>query len=192
MRTRKINASFFLTGNFYRNPDFTKVIRRLKRDHHYLGAHSDKHLLYCSWSNRDSLLVSRNVFETDLASNYEAMKKFGVPKKDARYFLPPYEWYNDTISAWTRALGLELINFSSGTISHADYTTPDMKDYRSSDEILQSIRREGENLNGFILLMHIGTDPRRTDKFYKRLPGLLRFLQARQYRFVTVDQLLAE
>ncbi len=137
-------------------------------------------------------MVTRNVFETDLESNYDAMKKFGVPKQDARYFLPPYEWYNDTISAWTRALGLELINFSSGTISHADYTTPDMKNFRSSDEILHSIRREGENLNGFILLMHIGTDPRRADKFYKRLPELLRFLQARQYRFVTVDQLLGE
>ena len=45
--------------------------------------------------------------------------------------------------------------------------------YRSSDEIFDSIMNyEAKNpngLNGFILLMHIGTDPRRTDKFYNRL-----------------------
>src|SRR5690606_6115223 len=111
----------------------------LKRNGHYLGAHSDKHLLYCDWSKRDSLLVSKQAFTDDLLQNYAEMKKFGVKKQDAKFFLPPYEWYNGTIPQWTSELGLDLINFPPGTRSTADYATPDVKGYRSSDEIYQSI-----------------------------------------------------
>lgn len=162
----------------------------MKKDGHYLGAHSNEHLLYCSWTNRDSLLVTRDAFENDLEANYDAMKKLGIPR--APFFLPPYEWYNDSIADWTKRMGLQLINFSPGTISHADYTTPDIKNYRSSEVIMQSIKQSSENLNGFILLLHIGTDPKRTDKFYKRLPELVEYLKSKYYEFVTVTQLLSE
>ena len=190
MKAKRVNASFFLTGNFYRNPDFERVIRRLKSDDHYLGAHSDKHLLYCSWTNRDSLLVSKEEFSNDLLANYAAMERFGIKRKDARYFIPPYEWYNDSISKWTSQLGIQLINFSPGTRSTADYTTPDLKNYRSSEEIMQSIKAKADDLNGFILLLHIGTDPGRTDKFYTRLDELIEFLRSRKYEMVRVDELL--
>ena len=190
MKAKRVNASFFLTGNFYRNPDFERVIRRLKSDDHYLGAHSDKHLLYCSWTNRDSLLVSKEEFSNDLLANYAAMERFGIKRKDARYFMPPYEWYNDSISKWTSQLGIQLINFSPGTRSTADYTTPDLKNYRSSEEIMQSIKAKADDLNGFILLLHIGTDPSRTDKFYRRLDELIEFLRSRKYEMVRVDELL--
>ena len=148
--------------------------------------------MYCSWTNRDSVLVTRQEFENDLLANYKAMKKFGVSKKQAHFFLPPYEWYNDTISAWTQSMGLQLVNYSPGTISHADYTTPDMKNYRSSDEIMQSIKLSANNLNGFILLVHIGTDPARMDKFYNRLPELIQYLKSLGYEFVTISDLLSD
>lgn len=70
-------------------------------------------------------------------------------------------------------MGMQLINYSPGTLSAADYTYPGLKNYHSSKEIYQSIlgkEKEGVNgLNGFILLLHIGTDARRTDKFYFQL-----------------------
>ncbi|MEJ7671938.1 MAG: hypothetical protein WKF59_04350 [Chitinophagaceae bacterium] len=72
---------------------------------------------------------------------------------------------------------MQLINYSPGTKSTADYTTPDMKNYRSSEEIYQSIldkeEKDVNGLNGFILLIHFGTDPKRTDKFYNRLDELI-------------------
>ncbi len=158
---------------------------------HYLGAHSDRHLLYCDWANRDSTLITRREFENDLSANYEAMNVFGIDKRHARYFLPPYEWYNDSIAIWTKAMGLQLVNLSPGTLSHADYTTPDMKNYRSSDVIFQSIKSVSNDLNGFILLLHIGTDPGRKDKFYDKLPELLQYLESLHYEFVTIPDLLA-
>jgi peptidoglycan/xylan/chitin deacetylase (PgdA/CDA1 family) len=190
LKAKQVNASFFFTGNFYRNQEFARLIKRLKSDGHYLGPHSDRHLLYCSWTNRDSLLVSRDQFTKDLLANYSAMEKFGIKKQDALYFIPPYEWYNDSISTWTGQKGIQLINYSPGTRSTADYTTPDLKNYRSSEEIMQSIKAKGDDLNGFILLLHIGTDPARTDKFYRRLDELIEFLRSRKYEIVRVDDLL--
>jgi peptidoglycan/xylan/chitin deacetylase (PgdA/CDA1 family) len=196
LQKEKVNSSFFLTGRFYRNIFFKTIVQQLKKSNHYLGAHSDQHLLYCDWSNRDSLLVEKNKFRQDLLANYTEMKEAGIKKENARYFLPPYEWYNDTIAAWTKELGLQLINFTPGTLSHADYTTPEMKNYRGSDIIYKSIVEYEKNspsgLNGFILLMHIGTDPTRTDKFYHRLPELIKFLRAKGYQFQTVDNLLKD
>ena len=190
LKAKQVNASFFFTGNFYRNQEFEPLIKILKSDGHYLGPHSDRHLLYCSWTNRDSLVVSRDQFTKDLLANYSAMEKFGIKKKEALYFIPPYEWYNDSISTWTRQMGVQLINYSPGTRSTADYTTPDLKNYRSSEEIMQSIKVKRDDLNGFILLLHIGTDPARTDKFYRRLDELIEFLRSKKYEIVRVDDLL--
>ncbi len=181
-----IKASFFFTGDFYRNPDFQKVIRGLKKDGHYLGAHSDKQLLYCSWEDRDHLLVSKDSFLLDLENNFLAMKKYGIRKKDAPFFMPPFGQYNSKISRWTQEYGLTLVNFSPGTHSNADHTYPDMgKQYLDSETIMESILAyERENrLNGFILLMHMGTDQRRKDKLYHHLDELLTKLQLLGYSF---------
>ena len=194
LKEHNTKASFFFTGRFYRNPAFKSTILQLKKQGHYLGAHSDNHLLYCDWSKRDSLLVSQNKFHSDLLNNYAAMQAFGIAKKEARYFLPPYEWYNDTIAAWTKAMGLQLINYTPGTLSHADYTTPEASNYRSSTTIWNSIQTfeatHATGLNGFILLLHVGTDPKRTDKFYYQLPSLIQWLKNKGYKMVRIDELL--
>lgn len=188
-----VPASFFLTGKFYRNPEFESIIQKLVDGGHYMGAHSDQHLLYCSWEDRDSLLVSGSEFQKDLLDNYRAMKAFGIEKEEAPYFLPPYEWYNDSIATWTRDLGFQLVNITYGTLSHTDYTIPGTKAYRSSKEIYRSIldyeKSEVAGLNGFILLVHIGTAPERTDKFYLHLEELLEELKSRGYVFKRIDEL---
>ena len=89
LKENNVKASFFLTGNFYRNPYNASLIKTLKSDGHYLGAHSDRHLLYCDWYNRDSLLVDYDKFSRDIDNNYRAMQQFGIEKEDAGYFLPP-------------------------------------------------------------------------------------------------------
>ena len=196
LKEKRIHASFFLTGNFYSNKKFARLITDLKASGHYMGAHSDKHLLYCDWTKRDSLLVTKKQFLGDLSANYSKMQSFGIPKSNARFFLPPYEWFNDSISSWTRSASLQLINFTPGTRSNADYTTPDMRAYRSSDEIFKSIvdyeKNTANGLNGFILLLHIGTDPKRTDKFYYRLGELADLLKDKGYEPVTIDKLLSD
>lgn len=194
LKSHEIKGSFFFTGNFYRNPEFDEIIKKLHADGQYLGAHSDRHLLYNDWVSRDSLLIKYPKFVEDVENNYKEMEQFGITKEGARYYLPPYEWYNQTIADWTDSLDLQLINMTHGTLSHADYTTPEMENYRSSDKIYESIMEYESNhpngLNGFMLLIHIGTDPKRIDKFYLRLDELINELKSRGYEFVRVDELL--
>jgi peptidoglycan/xylan/chitin deacetylase (PgdA/CDA1 family) len=190
-----LKASFFLTGNFYRNTEYRPVIKDLLKNGNYLGSHSDRHLLYCDWTTRDSLLINRKEFIDDLNSSYLEIGKYGISRAAAGYFLPPYEWYNDSIAQWTDESGLQLVNFTEGTRSNADYSYPEMGDqYVDSRTIFNSIVTYEENsfsgLNGFILLMHIGTDPRREDKFYLYLSELIKELKSRGYRFVRIDELL--
>ena len=187
-----IKASFFLTGNFYRNKANLDFISKAKESGHYLGAHSDQHLLYNDWSEEKKLLVNQQEFQSDLKANYAEMALHGIEKNEAPYFLPPYEWNNALITQWTDLLDLTLINYSPGTISHADYTTPDMDNYRSSAMITNSILtfEEQEGLNGFMLLSHIGTHPDRTDKFYSTLDDLIKILDKRGYEFVPLNELL--
>ena len=83
LRQKKILAQFFFTGDFYRLKENQKVIARLRRDGHYLGPHSDKHLLYATWENRDSLLVSRQQFISDLLANYRAMQSFKIKMQES-------------------------------------------------------------------------------------------------------------
>lgn len=193
----KIKTSFFLTGHFYRNPSFERIIYDLKDNGHYLGAHSDQHWLYCAWENRDSLLVSKEQFLSDLKNNYAVMERFGIHKSQARYFLPPFEWYNATISAWTHEFGLILLNYTPGTMSHTDWTHPELgKSYVTSEKIIESIltyeSEHNDGLNGFILLLHIGADPRRKDKLYFHLEELVMNLVNKGYRFKRIDELLEQ
>lgn len=194
LKKHGVKGAFFLTGDFYRNPSFAPIIEGLKSDGHYLGAHSDKHLLYCTWENRDSLLVTKNELIKDVEDNYAEMERFGIAKSDAPFYLPPYEWYNDTISFWVSELNLQLVNFTGGTSSNADYTTPDMPSYRSSDTIFNRILKyeeiDPQGLNGFILLTHLGVSPERTDKFFNRMDALIDSLTNRGYTIVPLRELL--
>ena len=190
LQKQNVKASFFFTGRFYRNPVYRNIITRLKQQGHYLGPHSDQHLLYCDWAKRDSLLVTKDEFSKDLNACLHSIVNYGVKRSVIKYFIPPYEWYNDSIAIWTKQMGIQLINYSPGTKSTADYTTPDMKNYRTSNEIYQSIidREKEDGLNGFILLIHFGTDAKRTDKFYDRLDELITTLKKSGYQFTSITE----
>lgn len=194
LKKHDIKASFFFTGDFFRTPEFKPNIERIVKDGHYLGIHSDKHPLYCPWDNRDKTLIAKEDFIKDIKASQEHLIRFGVDPNKNRYWIPPYEWYNEDISRWSDELGLILINFSPGSYSNADYTGEADKNYRSSDFIYQKILEKEETdpngLNGFLFLMHIGAGPGRKDKFFLRLEPLILELTKRGYSFVLAYEML--
>jgi endoglucanase len=193
LAAHRARASFFLTGDFLRRGEFAPLVRRIVADGHYLGPHSDKHLLYCDWTEKKTL-VTREAFRADLDANLREIERFGARRAAVRYFLPAYEWCNQEIVRWAREMNLVTVNFTPGTRSTADYMEDHDPAFVPSAEIVSSILRaeasDPHGLNGFLLLMHIGAGPRRTDKLHARLPGLLDALAGKGYRFVRVDELL--
>lgn len=190
LKKRKIKAAFFFTGDFYRNTAHHKMIKKLIADGHYVGAHSDQHLLYAAWEKQDSTLVSRETFVADIRANYREIQKFKSDISDVNLFLPAFEYYNDSIAALAKSLGLQVVNYTPGTRTNGDYTVPQMDNYYSSDFLFKSVMAEEQKngLNGNIMLMHIGTDARRTDKFYNYLDKLIVALQRKGYQFVNLPE----
>jgi peptidoglycan/xylan/chitin deacetylase (PgdA/CDA1 family) len=197
LKQQRVKGSFFFTGRFYRNKDFQAGIRKLYEEGHYMGPHSDAHLLYCDWKKRDSTLITRGNFIHDLNQNLQAMRDAGIKDASYQYLVPPYEWWNGTVARWSNETGIRLVSFTPGTGTNADYTWPEMgASYKSSETILHNIHMLYENrpgkLNGVILLVHAGTDPRRKDKLYNRLNELINYLKKEGYSFKRMDELLAD
>ncbi len=120
------------------------------------------------------------------------LSKSGVSRTKARVFLPPYEWYNDSIASWTNLAGSILVNMSSGTITSQDWTFPDKgKPYYSSDTLMKNLLsyEKLKGMNGYILLIHPGTDPRRKDKFYLLLDSILTYFENKNYSFHTFSEI---
>jgi peptidoglycan/xylan/chitin deacetylase (PgdA/CDA1 family) len=183
-----IKGSFFFTGKFLKM--FPKTVKELLRHGHYVGSHGYGHLLYASWEDRDSMLVTKEEFMNDMLESYRALSKFGITKESAPYFIPSYEHYNSRISSWAKDLGLQVVDLTGGDYTNGDYTTPDMEHYYSSDFIMEEVRSLGQEgkLNGQIMLIHLGTEPSRTDKLYNRLPELISMLRSQGYEFVPLRE----
>lgn len=163
------------------------VIRQIVKKGHYVGGHSDKHLLYAPWgAERSKSLVSADSLINDLHQNMAELSKFGVDISNVNYYLPPYEWYNkDHVRLIESQAGQIVINFTSGLRTAADYTTPDMKNYMSSQQLIDQLYafEKENNLNGSIILIHPGTHVKRTDKLYLRLDEIIKTLKKKGYSF---------
>lgn len=185
-----VKANFFFTGDFFENKG--KIVERILKRGDYVGSHSYGHLQYIDWKHpEDTTYVTKDEFMSDIRKCYEVMGKYGITLDNARYFMPPFEEYNSTVASWADEMGLQLVNYTPGTGSSMDYTTPDLEFYRGSKEIYGNImKEESENgLNGHILLLHLGTDKKRTDKFYDSyLDKLVKTLLSKGYRFTSLAE----
>lgn len=194
LRRRQAKGSFFLTGNFLTNTAFVPLVKRIAAEQHYFSVHSDQHLLYCSWEKERQTQVTQAELDADLEMNHRRFVRLKLAQPPGRYFIPPFEHYNQQIVHWAREKDFILINYTPGTRSHADYTGEADKNFTSSQVIFDSIvkreQTDPRGLNGFILLLHIGSGPGRADKFHARFGELLDHLTSKGYEFVRVDELL--
>jgi endoglucanase len=195
LKKRKIKAALFVTGNFIRDSKLRPLLKRAIQEGHYVGPHSDSHPLYCSWDDRDKSFVSQEFFTSDLEKNIAGLEELGALRgRMPRLFIPPYEWFNCDQVGWCKPLNVTLINFTPGSGSNRDYApegdrhfVPSQKIY---DDILAYEKKDPHGLNGFVLLLHLGSG--RKDPFHPLLGPLCEELTKRGYCFVRVDELLAE
>jgi peptidoglycan/xylan/chitin deacetylase (PgdA/CDA1 family) len=191
---RKIPGGFFLTGAFLEQKSLRPAVKRMVAAGHYVGPHSAGHLLYADWDDRKKSLVAERQFKDDLRTNLAQLAKAGAPPIENTLFVPPYEWYNAEQVAWSRELGVGLINFTPGSGSNRDYAREGDRVFVPSQKILEDILAYEQNdphgLNGFLLLLHLGSG--RQDPFHPQLGKLCDELRRRGYEFVRVDELLLD
>lgn len=178
-------GSFFLTGNCLRMDEHRDIVKSIIKEGHYVGGHSDNHLLYAPWDNRKESLVTSDSLIADFKKNMVELERVGVDVNKLDYYLPPFEWYNQESVRLVEELGQLTINYTPGIRTAADYTTPDMKNYKSSQELIDLLYdyEEKNGLDGCIILIHPGTHSSRTDKLYNRLDEVIGTLKKKGYRF---------
>jgi len=194
LKQRGLHASFFVTGDYLRKPEHQAFLKRIVAEGHYLGPHSDQHALYCPWEDRKKTLITKDFFRHDLQKNIDDLRKLGaLPPDKLLYFIPPYEWYNQDQTNWAREMGVLLFNFTPGSGSNRDWAPEGHKSFVPSQKIIDDIlayeQKDPHGLNGFLLLLHVGSE--RKDKTFLLLGDLLDELNRRGYEFARVDELLA-
>lgn len=191
LKKEKVKGSFFLTGNCLRMAEHKPLIEDIVAQGHYVGGHSDRHLLYAPWEKRDSMLVSREGIMADLKANQAELEKFGVPFSKSQWFLPPYEYYNSECVDVIRNMGYKVLNYTPGTATPADYTTPSMQNYRSSQNLIEKLYNYEKTLglDGAVLLIHPGVSDERTDRLYNRLGEIIQNLKKKGYSFKALNEL---
>ena len=190
LEKNEVKASFFLTGNCLRQKSSEALIKKIIRQGHYVGGHSDKHLLYASWDNRQQSLVTPDSLIADFRQNMIELEKYGIDTSQVRYFLPPYEYYNKDHVRLIRSMGQFTVNYTPGIRTAADYTTPGMHNYKSSQELIDQlfVFEEKYGLDGCIILIHPGTHESRTDKLYLRLDEIIKRLKKKGYSINKIKQ----
>ena len=180
---RNMCASFFFTGNFLRDSLNAPIIRRVIREGHYVGPHSDRHILLADWDRSRTPLVTADSLAKDLRANFAELSRFGIRPEDVPYALPPFEWCSRQQAHVYRGLGIMPVNPTPELETYRDYTTPDMPEYRSSRQMLDQLfgYEAARGLNGAIIILHLGTQDVRTDKLYFHLPAILDSLTSRGY-----------
>ena len=89
-------------------------------------------------------------------------------------------------------MGVGLINFTPGSGSNRDYAPEGDRVFVPSQRILDDLlayeQKDPHGLNGFLLLLHLGSG--RRDPFHSQLGKLCDELAKRGYEFARVDELL--
>lgn len=183
MLQRGCKGSFFLTGRFLRDTANHDVVERIISEGHYLGPHSDQHLLLAEWDDARTPLVAVDSLISDTRANLAALAHSGVDTAGVNWYMPPYEWASACHAHTVRSMGMTPIAPTPGILTYRDYTTPDMDQYFTSDSIHRQLLdfEATHGLSGAIVIVHLGTHPLRKDKFYNRFPQLLDTLSARGY-----------
>lgn len=194
LRDQHIQAGLFVTGDFLRKPELVPMVKRAVAEGHYVGPHSDRHPLYCPWEDREKTLVSEDEFRRDLQKNVDDLRSLGALADQSRpvLFIPPYEWFNHDQVDWAKTMNVVLFNFTPGSGSNRDWAPEMEKSFVPSQKIIDDIlayeQKDPHGLNGFILLLHVGSQ--RKDKTFLMLEPLIVELKKRGYEFVRIDELL--
>lgn len=162
-----IHATFFCVGS--QVAAYPDLVRQEVAAGHSIGNHS--------WSHPLLTMLSATEIRTQLTMTGDIIQR--VTGRRPIFFRPPYGAVNAKVLTQVNQLGLTTFIWSDGSL---DWTPigPDA----ITHQVLSTVA------NGAIILMHDGGGYR--SRTLAALPAIIKGLQARHFRLVTLDQLVAD
>ena len=111
------------------------------------------------------------------------------------FWRAPYGEQNSTLRRWAQEAGYQHVSWTSDperrkTLDSLDWVAdPSLRIYCSAEAVRDRILGYGEEANGGIVLMHLGTS-RTHDRVHERLGEIIDGLRGNGYRMVKVSELL--
>jgi len=167
---RELNApaAFFCIGERVRaNPD---LVRRIAADRHEIGNHTFCHAWWTS------LLCGRRL-DAEISRCQDILRE--VLGREATRFRPPMGLTNPHFGAALRRAGLTMVGWDVRSLDH---------EARDAQRVIRRVLRRCRD--GSIILLHDGdADP---DVLRAVVSGVVTSLRAREFAFVSLDDLLNE
>lgn len=196
-----IRTTIFVTGQFMES--HPEIVLRLVADGHEVANHTWTHLHLTDWrsSGRHSTLpgVSKQRLLDELGRTAAAFREL-TGYEMAPYWRAPYGEHNREILQWARDAGWQHVGWTRGSRRSLDaldwVSNRRSRNYLSPEALVQRIldfeTRDGDSLEGAIILMHLGSDRPPQERMVRTLPSLISELSSRGFRFVNISELTRE
>ncbi len=158
-----VKAVFFITG--YGAAEHPDLVRRIHEKGHVLGIHTMTH--------PDMTQLSREEQIAEIQPLIDLITE--VTGQPPRYFRPPFGAYNDELLATLEELGLELINWSAGSLDWEGVVDGYKDPHRVVADVLDQLHP------GAVILAH---DTLRHTA--EAVPLIIEALRAEGYEFVVL------
>jgi peptidoglycan/xylan/chitin deacetylase (PgdA/CDA1 family) len=193
LKEYNIKTTMFITGQFVEK--YPDAVMGMVDAGHEIGNHTYNHPHLTTYEingKHESLDgVDQNYVREQLAKTdsifYSLTKKHMAPLWRA-----PYGEYNQSILDVAAEAGYMHVRWTPGFDTFDWVQDIESPIYKTAQEVMQEIIEKddnGENLNGAILLMHLGSH-RIQDRVFEIVPNLIEELQSRGYSLVPVSNLL--
>lgn len=165
LQRKHVRATFFWVGS--RISGWGRVVRRVSRQRHEIANHS--------WFHEDLTALSAEEVRGQLARTNRRLVR--LTGERPALFRPPYGAVNEEVRRVAAGLGLRTVIWDADSL---DWTSP------GCEEIVRLVAERVRP--GSVVLLHDGGGDRR--QTVCALPGIIRNLRSRHYRFVTTTKAL--
>jgi len=166
----RVRATFFIVGS--RARAHPELVRRIVREGHLIGNHSDTHALL---TNKTAAGFEREIRRTD-------QTLLAITGRKPRFIRPPYGEISPKQTDWTARRGYIVVNWNVDAVDWRN--TP-------SRTILANVRKQLRP--GAIILLHAGGGRGQDlSGTINALPRLIAMLKKQGYRLNTLDELLGQ
>jgi peptidoglycan/xylan/chitin deacetylase (PgdA/CDA1 family) len=165
LKKYNVPATFFVTGSEAKK--FPELVQRIHAEGHVIGNHT--------WNHPNITTLSKNELRSEIKSTNSLIKK--LIKKSPYLFRPPYSAINNDNELVINKMGMTSVMWN---VDSQDWCVDSARAVKK--HVINGLQRNS------LIVMHdgdqYGSGPR--DQTVVSLPQIIKYLQKKNYQFVTV------